>query len=66
MVEEAVKLILPLLERAPYALADPDLDVDLLARKYVGYCEQAEHRPDFALMERMRAVRVSKVHRAPK
>jgi hypothetical protein len=52
-IDEALRLVLPVLERAPYVLPAAGLG---LVRGYVTRCEEAEREPDGELVERMHAV----------
>jgi hypothetical protein len=55
-VDEALHLVLPVLERAHYFLPDAGLR---LIQTYLTRCEEAECNPDAALTQRMYAVLVS-------
>ena len=55
-IEEAVQLVLPLLERAPYVLPDSGLR---LAQDYLQLCQQLEREPEEELVQRIHAVLVS-------
>ena len=53
VIDEALRLVLPVLEQAPYVLPDAGLG---LVRDYVTRCEEAERESDGDLVERMYAV----------
>ena len=55
-IEEAIELVLPMLERASYMLPDSGLR---LVQRYPELCEQAEREPDEAILQQMYAVLVS-------
>ena len=52
-IDEALRLVLPLLERAPYFLPDAGLR---LVRGYVARCQEADCDPDANLLGRMHTV----------
>ena len=55
-IEEAIRLILPLLGRTPYVLPDSGLQ---LLQNYLKVCDGLEQEPDEELVERMYTILVS-------